>query len=270
MDSTTLTHLIDLMAKHLAPSASTLRYADVRGQTGALMRARRPDVAPLAIADNASLAAHPAASFDTVAAIGPLDDALLRGALHALREGGRLIVIDTHGAAGEALVRRLEDAGYIRILVEPASSGVLMRGEKPHASADTIARIEVASHRDIPQAGLAGFKGRFVHVPVRQTPNKPAWALRPDDVITWTGIAVVRGAGPALIVFSSLPNAVTFMQRAVLANRIVGVNKVAKFTREAAAEWATPLLINPLMTDVQHDTFGDFPLDPAQAVTGDE
>jgi hypothetical protein len=270
MDTHPLHALIEIMAKHLAPSGAELRYGDMNGMTGEHMRALRPDVVPVAIPDAGALAALPPGRLDSIGMIGTLNAALLRAALYALREGGRLIVVDPAGTADARAVAMLGVAGYNRILAEPVPGGALLRGEKPHASADTLARIRVAARADQPRDDLAGFRGRFVHVPVRQTPNKPVWALKPDDVLTWEGITVMREGAPALIAFSSLPNAVAFMQRAVLADAIVGVNKVAKFTRETAETWPVRVLLNPLMSDLPGEAFGTHALDPASAITGEE
>ena len=50
---------------------------------------------------------------------------------------------------------------------------------------------------------------------------------------------------PLLLAFSSLPNAVAFMQPAVIAGTIKDVNKVAKFSRATAQDWR--VLINPAL-----------------------
>ncbi|HVU12980.1 MAG TPA: hypothetical protein VHD90_16995 [Phototrophicaceae bacterium] len=250
------------MLKHLPPSASTLRLFDLNGLAGKLLAEQRAD---LAVTVGASGDASAANSFDAVVAYGTtLDDESLHAALIALRPGGRLIAVDPQGDASGALVKRLESAGYIRILVEELSAeagGVLMRGEKPHVSEDTLARIQSVAVRDAGE-----FKGRYLHLLIRQTPNKPVWALKPDDVITWEAVALADTG--ELLAFSSLPNAVAFMQPAVIAGKVKDVNKVGKFSREAAKDW--PVLINPSLDLLQSSEFVLVPIDPSGAEKPDE
>ncbi len=169
------------LIKHLPPSASTLRLLDVSGSLGASLLALRSD---LALVDADDLDA-------VVAEAVSLTDANLRRLLARLRPGGRLIAIDPQGEASAEWVRRLETAGYTRILVEELlPSGVLLRGEKPHLTDDTLARIQSVAALD---AAQAEFRGRYVHLLIRQTPNKPVWALKPDDQITWQAVALADG-----------------------------------------------------------------------------
>src|SRR5262249_6389829 len=145
---------------------------------------------------------------------------------------------------GHRLVVTLENAGYTRILVEPLSDqgGVLMRGEKPHTTPDTMERIRQVAVRDA-ESDLSTYSGRYVHLLIQQTPNKPAWKLQPGEKIEWRALALAQpsvGAdetGRVALAFSSLPKAVSFMQPAVVAGAIRGVNKVAKFSRETAQGW---------------------------------
>src|SRR5689334_21200094 len=130
--------IVETMIKHLPPSASTLRLLDLNGAAAEFLSEKRPDLAvTVGISGDED-------SFDAVVVYGEApDDERLRAALHALRPGGRLIVIDPLGDASSVHVRRLETAGYTRILVEElAETGVLMRGEKPHVTDDTLARIQ--------------------------------------------------------------------------------------------------------------------------------
>src|SRR4051794_13881762 len=211
--------IIETMIKHLPPSASTLRLLDLNGASADFLTSRRPD---LDVTVGQSGDANEADSFDAVVAYGdPLDDELLRAALRTLRHGGRLIVIDPAGEPNSAQVKRLETAGYTRILVEElAETGVLMRGEKPHITDDTLARIQSVAVRD---QGMVEFKGRYVHLLIRQTPNKPVWALKGDETVAWQAVALSDNEGETLLAFSSLPNAVAFMQPAVIAGDIKDV-----------------------------------------------
>jgi hypothetical protein len=263
------------LARHLPPSAATLRLADMNGEAGDSLKLLRPDVEAISVADTDGLRGLGESSMDAVMATGHPTADFLAAALQILRQGGRLILFEAGGAADEGRVKILENAGYTRILVETLTDddgallGVLMRGEKPHKQSDTLARVAVAAI-DAPRADLASFRGRYVHVLVRQTPNKPAWALRPDEPVEWHVVALAGENGAALA-FSSLPSAVGFMQRAVLANAIQGVSKVAKFSKEAAAAWAFTLIFNPLFDDVKAQGLAIvYAVDPQTAVHGEE
>ncbi|MCA9914323.1 MAG: hypothetical protein KC496_13300, partial [Anaerolineae bacterium] len=111
---------IDVMVKHLPPSASTLRLLDVGGQAGERLVEMRPDLK----VDVASLYVphweYPADSVDSVVGY----DVLLRpdflaAVLDVMRPGGRMILVNPHGIVDQALVDALEQVGFVRILVEP-------------------------------------------------------------------------------------------------------------------------------------------------------
>lgn len=253
---------VETLIKHLPPSASTLRLLDVGGNTGDALAARRADIAVVSISADEN-------SVDAVVAYAvALNDALLADLLRALRPGGRLVVIDPQGEASGEHVKRLEAAGYTRILVEEllsdTSVGLLMRGEKPHVTDDTLARVQGVAALD---NGVA-FRGRYVHLLIRQMPNKPIWALKPGETVTWQAVAVADGNAPRLLAFSSLPNAVAFMQPAVVAGTIKDVNKVAKFSRATAQAWT--LLVNPPLEALDGRQIVLVPIDSALAETPDE
>lgn len=272
--------LIEAMAKHLPPSAAQLRLLDVGGLAGAILTERRADLEVIAVPNDPDAWTVAPESADAVVAYDrALDPPLLRAALGALRPGGRLIVMDSRGAVDEAHVTTLETAGYGRILVEvgaecPLPTGVLMRGEKPHTTADTLARIASVAGSDdddetgevVSQAEWRGFRGKYLHVPVIQTPNKPVWAMGPGESYAWDALTL----DGALLAFSSLPKAVAFMQPSVLAGRALGVNKVAKFSKTAAARWALPVWLNPPPDALEGRDLGSAPLDPADAEASDE
>lgn len=229
---------VGLMAKHLPPSGASLRLLDIGGQTGVTLAVLRPDI-NLTVIEPGAAWSFAADSFDAITALDvPVTSELLENALTTLRPGGRLILVDSDGVAEESHVRILEMAGFTRILVED----VLMRGEKPHTEERTVDRILQVANQDAPSASLQDYRGRFVYLLIEQTPNKPVWALRPDDLIEWRAVSV--GEDETLLVFSSLPRAVAFMQPAVMAGLVTGVNKVAKFKREVVLNWTRPLLLN--------------------------
>ena len=260
------------LAKHLPPSSSALRLLDLNGQAGAVLATLRADLVLTALDLPALTATPPAAnSLDAVVVYDcPLDDNALQVLLQALRPGGRLIRVDPGDVPDESHVLRLEQQGYTRILVEPAVNGrgLLMRGEKPHTEQRTVDRIQQVAQHDS-STSLADYRGRYVHLLVRQTPNKPVWALHEDEPVQWEAVAL-DGDAPTLLAFSSLPKAVAFMQPAVMAGFIRDVNKVAKFSRETAAAWTLSLRFNPELADVTGASVTLVPVDPATAEAPDE
>lgn len=268
--------LIEAMVKHLPPSASVLRLVDVDGKSGAILLAQRPDLDVTPTASD-TLGALPAEVFDAVVSFDtPLMGGFLAEALRLLRPGGRLITIDSERDPDENAVKTLEASGYTRILVEvgaecPLPVGMLARGEKPHTTDDTLARVRTATSRDSAARALTDYRGRFVHLLIQQTPNLPAWKLTPDTPIQWRVIAVTEESGDSmLLAFSSLPSAVAFMQEAVLKGRIRDVNKVAKFTVETARTWDHFVWLNPSSEALADRPVSLIDVDPSTAETPDE
>ena len=258
---------VEAMARHLPPSGARLRWVDVGGRCAAALSARRLDL------DLVEAWPDEADSADAVVALdAPLTADLLGRALAALRPGGRFVYVDPSGEPCAELVETLANAGFTRILVEPALEvgGVLARGEKPHTARATLERAAQTAARDDSASELAAYSGRYLHLLICQTPNKPVWALRPDERVTWTAAALDTGSGPALLAFSSLPKAVAFMQPAVLAGRIAGVNKVGKFSRAAAQTWPQPILFNPEPAALDSGRVVFLPVDAASAEAPDE
>jgi hypothetical protein len=269
-----LDEFIEAMAKHLPPSASELRLLDIGGAVGEKLAARRDDlfieVASLYI-PHWSYAAN---SVDAVVAYDVLLSAdLLAAVLHVMRPGGRLIVVNPTNSVAETLVKILENAGYVRILVEPAlypARGVLIRGEKVHNTGDTLQRVEQVATRDADLLNLDDYRGRYVHLLVQQSPNKPIWKLAPDEYIEWYAAAIERNGETVLLAFSSLPKAVNFMQSAVLQDFIRDVNKVGKFSQETARTWTHLVLLNPTLESVQNYPVTQIAVDSQMAETSDE
>lgn len=177
----------------------------------------------------------------------------------------------TRGEPDGAQVVTLESHGFTRILVEtgaecPLPVGVLMRGERPHTTDDTLARVQIGASGDADGQTLADYRGRFVHLLIRQTPDKPAWKLRADEPLTWEAVTL----DGALLAFSSLPKAVAFMQPVVLTGGIVGVSKVAKFGKHTAQAWPQPVLLNPSPDVIHSGVLGVIPIDPDTAEAPDE
>lgn len=262
-----------LIAKHLPPSGATLSVLDLGGAIGGALAALRADL------DVTAAAADPAGwavaddSIDAVVVFGQqLSPTLLQAALSALRPGGRLIALDPDGLPSAEQVETLTAAGYTRILVESAqaSGGVLLRGEKAHTTADTLARIRVAAGRDDLLTDLNRYPGRYLYLLIRQTPNKPVWALRDGEALAWRAVALTVDDQTVLLAFSSLAKAVAFMQPAVLAGQIRDINKVGKFSVQTAHAWALPLLLNPDSGLLAEHPQTLLTIDPATAEQPDE
>ncbi len=257
-----------VMVKHLPPSATDLRLLDVEGRCGTAFAQQRQDLDIVTI--NGAVADQQLApnSFDAVVGYAiDVSSGLLTSSLALLRPGGRLIIGLAAGRAEQHWVDMLESAGYTRILVERVDAGVLLRGEKPHTEQHTIDRIQQVANRDA-TVTLENFKGRYVHLLIRQTPNKPVWALRPDEMVAWQAAAIATENGPLLLGFSSLPNAVALMQPAVMQGIIQDVNKVGKFSRTTAQDWS--LLLNPELESIAEATIIFVPVDPELAEAPDE
>lgn len=267
-------HFVAVMAKHLPPSSSTLRLLDLDGQTSHLLAQSRKDLQVCHIPANELVERGVAtAAFDAALAYDiDLRASLLKSCLRALREGGRLIALQPQGAASESHWRRLQDQGYVRILVEPALDelGVLIRGEKPHAAVDTMARIQSVARADGDALDLAHFKGRYIHLLIQRHPNKPVWKLAQGEKIAWRAAAIRRHSAPFLLGFSSLPKAVSFMQPAVLAGLIADINKVGKFSVEQAHALEWDIVLNPALDSLRGQTLAFIDIDPALAEAPDE
>ena len=267
-------HFVAVMAKHLPPSSSTLRLLDLDGMSGSLLAQSRKDLRVCHIpASDLAARGVASAAFDAVLAYDlDLSVPLLISSLGALREGGRFIALQPRGAASESHWRCLQDQGYVRILVEPALDelGVLMRGEKPHATADTVARIQSVAHADGDSLDLAHFSGRYIHLLIQQCPNKPVWKLAPGEKIAWRAAAIRRDSAPVLLGFSSLPKAVGFMQPAVLAGLISDINKVGKFSLEQARALEWDIVLNTTHDSLRDQTLAFVDIDPSLAEAPDE
>lgn len=267
--------LIAAMAKHLPPSGAALRLLDIGAGAGGVLNDLRSDlrIHPLD-ADVRAWEIAPDSADAAAVFAQPLSPALLDAVLLALRQGGRLIAVLPGEQPDASWVTKLEKHGYTRILVEAAlphlAVGVLVRGEKPHTTADTLARIRVASSQDDRLTDLARYPGRSLYLLVRQTPSKPAWALREGERIAWDAVTVPVGERGALLAFSSLAKAVAFMQPAVLRGQIRDISKVAKYRVEVVRGWETPVLLNPDEDILSRAGYALSPVDPALAEAPDE
>ena len=265
-------HFVDAMAKHLPPSSSILRLVDINGQAGDILSRRRSDLA-LQVLSSDQVDAWTLAdnSVDAVVAYNvTLDTVLLDHVLRRMRAGGRFIAVLSSASVSEEYVQLLAKQGYVRILVEPAVDdlGVLVRGEKAHITDDTLSRIQEVARADADMLDLTSFKGRYVHLLIQQTPNKPVWKLRPDEKIQWQAVAIQGDNERILLGFSSLPKAVGFMQPAVVDGHIKDINKVGKFSKETASNWA--VMLNPTLDMIRDAVLILTDVDPELAEVSDE
>ena len=267
-------HFVAVMAKHLPPSASTLRLLDLDGASGGILASWREDLDIVHVAPaDLTTAALASGSFDSVVAYDvAVNDGLLVAALKLLRPGGRLIMLQSRGQASQSQARMLRQHGYTRLLVEPALDGlgVLLRGEKPHPTDDTARRIQRVARADGDLLALEQYAGRYLHLLIQQRPNKPVWKLTGGETITWRAIAVEVDSRQVLLAFSSLPKAVGFMQPAVMKGLIRDVNKVGKFSRASAQYWTWDLILNPTVESLQDAALTTVQIDPDSAEAPDE
>lgn len=271
--------LVETIAKHLPPSSSTLKLVDINGEAGEVLGKLRGDLDILTVPGHVEQWTPESIEKDSVDAIVAygyvLNDRFLDTALSALRPGGRLVVVNSEGEVHESAGKALESAGYTRILVEtavecPLPTGVLMRGEKPHETADTMARIRQVAQKDAAMLDLSAYKGRYVYLLIVQTPNKPVWSLQEGESVTWQAAATRIDGSPALVAFSSLPKAVEFMQPLVLNGTISGVNKVGKFSKKTAESWSLSVLLNPSQQVFENSGVQFVSVDPSTAEMSDE
>lgn len=267
-------HFVAVMAKHLPPSASTLRLLDLDGRSGSMLSQWRADleihhIPPRRLGQSGI----PPKPCDAVVAYDiELSAPLLHSVLDLLRPGGRLIALHSRGIVSDCHPQFLRDNGYVRILVEPALDklGVLLRGEKPHVTADTAKRIRSVAQADMDSLDLDHYKGRYLHLLIQQRPNKPAWKLTKSETISWRAAAIKRGSQTVMLAFSSLPKAVGFMQPAVLARLVQDINKVGKFSRATATDWTWEVILNPTLDSIRDNAIAYVDLDPSTAEAPDE
>jgi SAM-dependent methyltransferase len=273
------------LAKHLPPSAARPRVLALDPAASALLSQERAEASVTSAAQvRFSLAALPfaRAAFDAAVA-SQLPPGLALSRLNSvLRPGGRLLaLVAAGGRAG--LLAALGREGFIHLYAEPAPAGrALVRGERPPLAAhpvDRIASVAAAGEPGLrlidPRTASSAELGRYLHLLVAQTPNKPAWRLAPGEPVAWQAAvgagAEARNAAPA---FTSLVKAVAFMQAAVRADSLRGVNKVGKFPAPAARAWPFALVLDPSFADWRGGPWAARwewqAVDPGAALRGEE
>ncbi|MCY4465653.1 MAG: hypothetical protein OXE46_08965 [Chloroflexi bacterium] len=260
-------HFVLAMAKQLPPSSATLRLLDLDGGSAAILSEARTDLQALP-----RQACQPNSLDAVVACDVPLTRELLDDALKLLRRGGRFVAVQSQGTVSQQLGEFLGERGYVRILIEPALDdlGLLIRGEKPHSTGEPQLRIQNVARMDTDSLTMERFRGRYLHLLIQQQPNLPAWARSANDIISWRAAAIEALPQPILLAFSSLPKAVGFMQRAVLAGVVRDINKVGKFSRETAQTWSCRPRINPTLESLRDERLVYIDIDPASAEAPDE
>ncbi len=258
--------LIAGMLRQLPPSGSTLKLLDLGGHCAGPFREKRQDL------NIHRLAELPAGKsrYDAIVALDqPLAPRFLAAALRKLRPGGRLIIGWRHGEIDAGQQLELEAAGFVRILLETQGDSLLLRGERPLEAQEGQERnpgvsVEAAGH-------VAALRpGRYVHLLLRQTPERAPWATEPGEALRWQALTLDVPGERRLLAFSSLPQAVAFMQPAVLQGRLRDVNKVGKFPREAANDWPFAPLLDPAPDVLERADTGLVDVDPAAAALPDE
>lgn len=240
-----------MFAKHLPPSAGKPRILALDERAAAEL----PDEIELTRGGPET-----SGEFDAVVGYAAPDE--LENLRLRLRPGGRLILAQR--ADPQLLLTALTSAGFIHCLVETVGEYTLYRGERPpHGS--SVERIQTLNSNSPPSP--------FIFLLITQTPNKPAWKLAPHEKLEWHAATVIdpTTGQPTLLAFNSLVKAVAFMQAAILAQWISGVNKVGKFRAEAALTWGLPFLLNPKFNDLRSAAPGPlYKADLKTAMGGDE
>lgn len=264
---------IEAIAKHLPPSSSKLNLLDVGAVAGDILLTYRVDLQVNTASLSTTHWQYEANQYDAVVAYDTLlSDDLLQNVLKLMRHGGRFIIVNPYQTVSEKWVKLLENFGYIRILVEPAynGEGVLIRGEKAHITDNTLERVQQTAKADEDLLDFDNYKGRYVHLLVIQTPNKPVWKLSSEDTIEWYAVTIEKANETTLLAFSSLPKAVSFMQPAVLEGFIKDVNKVGKFSKATAQKWDYRIVLNPILNDILDYNVKLLTIDPDTAEASDE
>lgn len=245
--------IVDLIAKHLPPSAERVRVQaldDAAREWARLLTDR-----------------HAATVCDAGRCDAALGTTLAVLPRVSLRRGGRAIFL----LAGETrslpdLTAVLQAAGFHRLLTEPVLEGgyVLVRGE-----------LAVVADRESADAAPGGdwrigsdteSLPRYLHLLVHQQPPSRSWEHIDPESITWEALTVrdVSTGERLLLGFSSLVKAVAFMKPAALAGAVPEVNKLPRYRGEVAAGWALPVLLDAAFERLRQDARYTLESEPVQ------
>lgn len=188
-----------------------------------------------------------------------------------LRPGGRLIVLLSNVTSdldhGERRLVELNQHGYIHCLIESLpDGGWLCRGERPPIYSGNQRLSGLISPADTGSA-------RALVVLVKQSPNKPTWRLEPGERRVWEAARLLDPSTgqPALLAFTSLVKAVAFMQPAILAGLLTGINKTGRYALDQVEAWGLPVVINPAFEDWRNASAAEpVKVDPAQSLASEE
>jgi len=250
----TRTEIVELIAKHLPPSADRVRVypldAQAREWAHALAEEHFAEVCEEGECD---------------AALGA-DLSLLSQV--ALRPGGRAIfLLHRETRSLPELGAILATASLTRILTEAVLDGeyVLARGEprsgEPErngvilSSPDT-AMVLVPAGKPLP---------RYVHLLIHQYPPSRGWEQPDLASVAWDALTVRYGTTGqlALLGFTSLVKAVAFTKPAVLAGVIQHIDKMPRYPGKVVAQWGVSVLMNSAFERLREDAryeFGSAPL----------
>ncbi|HZY45312.1 MAG TPA: hypothetical protein VFF70_11235 [Anaerolineae bacterium] len=268
-----LRDITQLIVKHLPPSADLphVRPLDDRSKRWCMALNRQHAIKTSSTAD--------------VDATVTSDVAHARAAFTYLRPNGRAIFLipNKAGVTTELLVEALSSNGLTRILTESVlgDSFILARGERPTDQSRptdriaAIARID-ASSIEILNLDQAAHRYPHVHLLVRQDPPSRGWDDRQPNA-TWQAVTLhdTQSDQVALLAFTSLVKATAFMQPAVLADVIQGVNKLPRFETGRLIDRAEAVIINPAFGTLREDQRFDFnspaiKIDPALGLKSNE
>lgn len=249
---TTLNEIVDVIARHLPPSADRIRL-------------RPLDQTARAWADALSVR-----HFVVRVEAGECDAALACDLAPILgmrlRPGGRAIfLLSGESRPLDALAAILQSAGFTRLLIEPVLDGayILARGEPISDAMERDAEL-AASNVDLIAIAPGEPLPRYLFLLVHQEPPSRGWDQPDIALIAWDAVTLrERSSGrTVLLAFSSLVKAVAFMKPVALMGAMSNVNKMPRYRGETVAMWKTPVLLNPAFEVLRTDGRYDFDAPP--------